>query len=156
MQKSLSAKKWQKNGVFYLNYFMQKFSVYNFFGVNSFLHLFQRIWTQHRNLRFMIPISNLLKRFYFAYCSIYKGREEPSNRHTIAANSIRIGIFKIFKLSSLSCIFLWSSHADMMTNLQSQYWRRKHVFLRQYTPSVLQSWVTCSSYHHKWHGKRAV
>ncbi len=39
---------------------------YNFF-VLIFMKLFQRIWNQHEILRFLIPILNILKQFFFLY-----------------------------------------------------------------------------------------
>ncbi len=45
MQKKLSKEKGQKNGVFDLYYYVQKFSAYTFFGW-TFLNFFQRIRTE--------------------------------------------------------------------------------------------------------------
>ncbi len=53
--KKLLAKQLQKMEFFNFYYYMQKFSVYNFFGVNFFA--FQRIRTQYRILCLLITIS---------------------------------------------------------------------------------------------------
>ncbi len=56
-------KKWQKNGVFDFSYCMQKFSAYYFWVI--LFAFFQQIGTQHRILRFMIPIPKFLENIFW-------------------------------------------------------------------------------------------
>ncbi len=68
MGKNLSTKKWKKNWAFYFHYCVHNFSVYNLLG--WFLHFFQQIWTEHRILHFMVPISNIWEK-KFSYISTF-------------------------------------------------------------------------------------
>ncbi len=90
--KKLSTKKWEKNGVFDFYYCVRNFSVSNFLGVN-FLTFFQRIRTQHRILRFRIPISNFCKTKFiflkvalFANCKVKRGRNKAKNIKSYVIN----------------------------------------------------------------------
>ncbi len=82
-----------------------------------------------RILRFMIPILNLLKDFILLIVQPIKAERSPQTRRQLPQTP-SVGNFKILTLSSLSCIFCWSSHADM-TNPQWQFWRCKQVFLHR-------------------------
>jgi hypothetical protein len=71
---------------------VQKFSVTNFLGVN-FLTFFLRIRTQHRILRFKLPISNFCKTKYiflkvalFANCKVKRGLNKAKKLKTYFIN----------------------------------------------------------------------
>jgi hypothetical protein len=77
---------------FFFYYCVQNCSVSNFLGVN-FLTFFKRIRTQHRILRFKIPISNFCKTKYiflkvalFAKCKVKRGRNKAKKLKTYFIN----------------------------------------------------------------------